>query len=67
MEIDGVSEAVAVAEASSGSFDPLDLGVEAFGPGIGDPEDNGCEYAFKVTLDHAGEADHGNRWLESGS
>jgi hypothetical protein len=33
---DGGTEVVAVAEAPSGSLDPLDLGVEAFGDGVGD-------------------------------
>ena len=41
MEVDGVAEAGAVAEAAGGGFDPLDLGVEAFGPGVGDSEDDG--------------------------
>jgi len=54
VEVDGVAEAVTVAEASSSGLDPLDLGVEALGAGIGDAEDNGGEDAFEVTLDHAG-------------
>ena len=45
VEVDGGTEAVAVAEAPGRSFEPLNLGIEAFDAGVGDTRDDGIEDA----------------------
>src|SRR5215470_17475245 len=55
MEVDGVSEALAIAETACGTLEPLDRGVEAFDSGIGYARADGVEHSLEMSAKHAGD------------
>ena len=58
MEVDGVTEAFAVAVTAGHALQPLHLGVEASCKRVGDAVMNGVEDLPQVVIDHAGDAAH---------
>ena len=52
--VDGVAEALAITVAAGPVFQPLDAGVDPFGPGVGHPLDHRSEDSFQVLPNHAG-------------
>lgn len=62
MEQDGDAVVLAIAEAAGRGFEGLDLGVEAFGKGVGEMEKAiGVEELAGVSVDGSGGANEGRK------
>src|SRR5215467_4903885 len=67
VEIDGRLEMLGIAEAAGGLLDPLDDGVDALEPGIGEPMTEVGEQVWQMALDQLGDGRHGLEAAMSGS
>ena len=53
VEVDGVAEALSIAETTGGVLEPLDTGVDRFSACVSDATGEGGNDAMKLVFDHA--------------